>query len=159
MKKSELTIPQKHQLNVAYKTLKMPDAILGVIGGMTKEEAREVIKRLTGKAPKEESMSKAQTVLSMLEGEDDQKPKEITAIYDSGDKYADRYSVLIATEPSDVSRSGLVMGFSMSTNPDHPQGVSQWGEFRPGKHLGKKIKWTSLPDNVRKHVIRRLKND
>ena len=44
----KLSVPERHQLRVARKTLLMPDAILGVIGGMTKDEAREVIKRLGG---------------------------------------------------------------------------------------------------------------
>lgn len=49
----ELTVPEQHQLNIALKTLKMPDAMVGVMGGMDKAEARRVIKRLTGKEPKE----------------------------------------------------------------------------------------------------------
>jgi hypothetical protein len=44
----QLSIPEKHQLRVARKTLNMPDGILGMIGGMTKAEAKEVIHRLTG---------------------------------------------------------------------------------------------------------------
>jgi hypothetical protein len=45
----ELTIPEKHQLKVARKTLETPNAMLGIMGGMTKSEARAVIKRLTGR--------------------------------------------------------------------------------------------------------------
>jgi hypothetical protein len=48
----ELSVPEKHQLKIAYDTLKMTDPMVGVMGGMTKEEAREVIKRLTGKVVK-----------------------------------------------------------------------------------------------------------
>ncbi len=43
----------KHQLNIARRTLQMSDAGARIMGGMTKEEAREIIKRLTGKTPKE----------------------------------------------------------------------------------------------------------
>jgi len=48
-----LTVPEKHQLKIAYKTLKMSTAAVGVMGGPSKEEAREIIKRLTGKVVKE----------------------------------------------------------------------------------------------------------
>ncbi len=44
-----LTVPEQHQLKIAKDTLKMPDAIAGIMGGPTKEEAREIIKKLEGK--------------------------------------------------------------------------------------------------------------
>ena len=44
-----LTTPEKHQLKIAKDTLKMPDAMARVMGGMSKEEAREVIKKLEGR--------------------------------------------------------------------------------------------------------------
>ena len=44
-----LTVPEKHQLRIARDTLKMPDAMVGVMGGPTKEEAKEIIKRLTAR--------------------------------------------------------------------------------------------------------------
>jgi hypothetical protein len=50
----ELSVPEKHQLNIARKTLRMSDVGATIMGGMTKEEAREIIKRLTGKAAREE---------------------------------------------------------------------------------------------------------
>lgn len=48
-----LTVPEKHQLRIAYKTMKMTDAGALVMGGMTKDEARAVIKKLTGRTAKE----------------------------------------------------------------------------------------------------------
>jgi len=33
----------RNQIRVALKTLKMPSAMLGVMGGMTKEEARKIL--------------------------------------------------------------------------------------------------------------------
>jgi hypothetical protein len=51
--KRTLSVFDKHQLAIARKTLTMHDAALGVMGGPSKAEAREIIKRLTGKAPKE----------------------------------------------------------------------------------------------------------
>lgn len=49
--KRELTIPERHALKVARDTLRMPDAMVGVMGGQNKETARRVIRELTGKEP------------------------------------------------------------------------------------------------------------
>lgn len=49
----ELTVPEKHQLRIAKQTINMPDAMVGVMGGPSKSEAREIIKRLTGKESKD----------------------------------------------------------------------------------------------------------
>ncbi len=46
-RKRQLTVPEKHQLDIARKTLKMSDAMIEVMGGITKEQAREIIKKLT----------------------------------------------------------------------------------------------------------------
>jgi len=42
-----LTVPQKHQLRIARSTLKMSDAGANIMGGPTKAEALEIIKKLT----------------------------------------------------------------------------------------------------------------
>lgn len=47
--KHVLSVPERHQLKIARSTLHMPDAVAGVMGGPTKEQAREIIRRLTGK--------------------------------------------------------------------------------------------------------------
>jgi alkanesulfonate monooxygenase SsuD/methylene tetrahydromethanopterin reductase-like flavin-dependent oxidoreductase (luciferase family) len=44
-----LSVPERHQLRVARQTLRMSDAMVGVMGGPNKSEAREIIRRLTGK--------------------------------------------------------------------------------------------------------------
>jgi len=41
-----LTVPQKHQKNIAIKTLQMSDVGARVMGGMTKDEAREFLKSI-----------------------------------------------------------------------------------------------------------------
>jgi len=48
--KKILSLPDAHRLNIARKTLKMNDTFAKIMGGMTKEEARKVIKELDGKA-------------------------------------------------------------------------------------------------------------
>lgn len=45
--KRKLNVPEKHQLKIARSTLKMSDAGAIVMGGMTKEEAKKVIKKLS----------------------------------------------------------------------------------------------------------------
>lgn len=45
--KRVLSIPEKHQLKIARDTLKMSDTFARIMGGMTKEEAKAVIARLT----------------------------------------------------------------------------------------------------------------
>ena len=48
-----LSVADKHQLKIARSTLKMNDTFARVMGGMTKDEARTVIVRLTGRAPRD----------------------------------------------------------------------------------------------------------
>jgi|GEM_PF-3679072 len=45
----KLTVAERHQLKVAKRTLKMNDVMARVLGGMTKDEARAIIKKLEGK--------------------------------------------------------------------------------------------------------------
>lgn len=49
---SKLTVPERHQLKIARQTLKYSDAGALIMGGPTKKEAREIIKRLTKKLKK-----------------------------------------------------------------------------------------------------------
>jgi len=49
-KNSGLTTAERHQLKIARDTLRMPRAMAGVMGGMTKAQAREVFTRLMAKA-------------------------------------------------------------------------------------------------------------
>lgn len=45
----KLTVSEKHQLAIAKSTLKMPDAMVEVLGGITKQDAKAIIKKLTNK--------------------------------------------------------------------------------------------------------------
>lgn len=53
-KMKKLTIPEKHQLKIARKTLTYSDVGASCMGGPTKEEARKIILQLTGKPAKED---------------------------------------------------------------------------------------------------------
>lgn len=46
MSESHLSVFDKHQLRIARATLKMKEAMVNIMGGMTKDEALAVIKRL-----------------------------------------------------------------------------------------------------------------
>ena len=48
--KRKLTVPERHQLKIAKDTLKMSDIGAMIMGGPTKAEAKEIIKRLTGES-------------------------------------------------------------------------------------------------------------
>lgn len=41
-----MSVPERHQYKIAEATLRMPQPMVGVMGGMNKEQAREVIKNL-----------------------------------------------------------------------------------------------------------------
>ena len=49
-----LTVPEQHQLKIARKTLTYSDAGAKIMGPPTKAEARQIIKKLTGRLPKED---------------------------------------------------------------------------------------------------------
>ncbi len=49
MKGDDMDVFERHQLKIAKATLKMSDVGASIMGGMTKEEARAVILKLTGK--------------------------------------------------------------------------------------------------------------
>lgn len=51
--KRTLSVPERHQLNIAKRTLELSDVGALIMGGMTKEEARIIIKKLTGKEAKD----------------------------------------------------------------------------------------------------------
>ena len=46
-----LSVPERHQLRIAYDTLKLSDIGAQILGGMTKDEAREIIQKFTGSSP------------------------------------------------------------------------------------------------------------
>ena len=48
----KLSVFEKHQLRIARKTLNMPDEVVALLGGMTKEEAKQIIKKLSKRRAK-----------------------------------------------------------------------------------------------------------
>lgn len=86
-------------------------------------------------------------------------PRAVIAIYDSGPKFADRYTVLYGY-PAWVPDMGFTVPyFAMSERPCHPQGVGQHGDMKASDRrcLGKKIRWVDLPTECQHAVIQDCK--
>ena len=77
-----------------------------------------------------------------------QRPHIYLRAYDSGPFFADRYTVLRLDWIG--ADSGLVESFHMSADPFHPQGFGQHGSSKPGRHLGKRIRFADLPEACQK---------
>lgn len=48
----KLSVPEQHQFKIAEQTLRMPDAMIGVMGGPTKKQAHSIVRRLRSKHSK-----------------------------------------------------------------------------------------------------------
>ena len=78
----------------------------------------------------------------------------IHSIWDNeGQTVDDRFTVLLRNGTTEDRGAYL----ALSEDPDHLQGVSQYGAgASPGEHLGKEITLRELPLKVLHHLIRRL---
>ena len=63
--------------------------------------------------------------------------------YDNGGETVDRYTVVYLDYPEKEPATFSAVG--MSGQPFHPQGFGQHCAAMPGKHLGKRIKFSDLP--------------
>ena len=80
--------------------------------------------------------------------------------YDNGGKTADRYNVVPLDngnprEAGHCDSGPLHEMLGMSNNPTHPQGVSMYGSGMIGSHLGKRVRFESLPAHIQTHAIGR----
>jgi hypothetical protein len=76
-------------------------------------------------------------------------------IYDSGEDQIDRYTAIVEGKDWDATASpGFKpsLGFGVGGG-----GVSQWGDAKEGKHLGKKVKFTDLDKDSQEHLLKRLR--
>lgn len=74
--------------------------------------------------------------------------------YDNGGKTLDRYTVVYMDQPE--RQAGVFAARAMSEHPFHPQGFGQFTSARPGRHLGKRIKYVMLPLDCQKVVAQDL---
>jgi len=97
-------------------------------------------------------MKKSQRKENLLPGD---IPKYIRC-FDSGDKFADRYTVIF-THADKFGMQGRTVGIGMSSNPFHPQGVGMHFDYAAhecnGKSgLGKRIKFSDLSPECQRVV-------
>jgi len=91
------------------------------------------------------------------------KPEEVIAVFDAGESVIDRYTVVLK-EVISPDYPHIREGIAVSSNPDSPQGVCLWTEVHywegdENEHLGKRISWKSLPENVREAVVRKISGE
>lgn len=118
---------------------------------LTDEEIRDYFKVGTkfnvGLGPQDNMQTIEEVIINDSEESEDVLD-QVSSVWDNGGESFDRYTVIL--------KDGEGLGFSH--NPTHPQGFSQYlGRVEEGGHLGNKIELNDLSDDVRKHLIDRLK--
>lgn len=88
----------------------------------------------------------------------------IRKIWDNGGETCDRYSITFDLynpkngkwEAWSDYPDGRLVCLGLSSYPEHPQGFSQMASCQEGAHLGKRIAWSELPEDIQKHILGRL---
>ena len=85
--------------------------------------------------------------------------RKVCRVFDTGpDGTFDRYTV--AFKGYRVQGYGMCYPYlASSENPFHPQGFGQHGEsreFLTGKHLGKRVSFESLPEQVQEFILQNI---
>jgi hypothetical protein len=75
--------------------------------------------------------------------------------YDSARHGMDRYTVVYMHWPEKACSTYSAIG--MDSRPFHPQGVGMHCAAMPGRHLGKRIPFSTLPPDCQKAVLQDLK--
>ncbi len=73
------------------------------------------------------------------------------ACYDDGGKTCDRFTVVYLDQPE--RETNVFCAVAMNSQPFHPQGFGQHTSAMLGRHLGKRIKFATLPDDCRAMVM------
>lgn len=77
------------------------------------------------------------------------QPKLIRSIWDNEGETLDRYTVVL----NEKERDGTYMALGLDHNA---VAFSQFTSAIEGKHLGKRVTWDSLTDDLKNHIIGRL---
>ncbi len=102
-------------------------------------------------------MSVIDKIDNILNEASSKKPKDIKSIWDIGEgKSMDRYTIIFDPKQGYEASPGLFMSLGFAAGRGGGS-ISQWGEAKEGKHLGKKLKWEDLPKESQEHVIDRIK--
>ena len=70
--------------------------------------------------------------------------------YDNGGKTYDRFTVVYMDEPD--NRPNIYASRGMSEDPFHPLGFGQMAMAMPGRHLGRRVAFESLPADCQRLV-------
>lgn len=79
---------------------------------------------------------------------------ETIRVYDNGGKTFDRYTVVCDND--EYPTHEMCPMLALSSDPTSPQGFSQHTEGHEGRHLGKRVAFESLPENIQRHITYRL---
>ena len=77
-------------------------------------------------------------------------------IYDNGGQTFDRYTVVFMDRPERAP--GTYEALAASEYPFSPMGFGQHVMAMPGRHLGRPIRFESLPEDVRRFVNQNLED-
>jgi hypothetical protein len=66
----------------------------------------------------------------------------------------ERYTVFLEHEWDYSGRFRICL--KLSDNPDHPQGLSHFTFCKEGEHLGEKLDFDKLPEDIQEHIISRI---
>lgn len=101
---------------------------------------------------------------------------KLRKVYDNGGVSTDRYTATFdifdqhtgkwfafteginCGDIEEGASQGKIYCMCMSPNPFHPQGVGLTGTCVEGRHLGKRVKFSSLPEPVKKCIIQYLES-
>jgi hypothetical protein len=81
---------------------------------------------------------------------------KVIGVYDNGGKTLDRYTVVYDYVEQVKYGKKLYACLGMSERPFHPLGFGQHSSAMRGRHLGKKINLTDLPEDCQKAVAQDL---
>lgn len=82
-------------------------------------------------------------------------PKQVLACYDNGGKSCDRYTIMFGSFWKDHKGGYQIDAYAASENPYNPHGVGltvSVPAYVDRKCLGKKLKWSELPEPVQRAV-------
>lgn len=94
-------------------------------------------------------------------------PSWVLGCYDHGESCADRYTVFfheqfLSPDQNRTFANCTIPFMGLSTNPCHPQGLSQWGEINAlelqryrDANRRYRARWLDLPERVRRNVLAR----
>lgn len=84
------------------------------------------------------------------------KPKNIR-IYDNDGQTFDRYTVVDLNQVERPSPDGTIYAaLGLSRDPFNPLGFCQHCTAIPGKHLGRRVRFEALPDDVQQAIVQNL---